>query len=351
MSYKAIHCISTRHLTFVNSFIGLLPAVLDHLNAESLDLRLTAALALCGFAVAKLKSENGGSYPRSEATERACNYLDRQSARRRQNLSQRDPLLPDILQSALAGDDFWQDYGPSFALAVASSFLVLLDRFLWTSPRPLRLLVKTIAQVAGQKRSNIRHAHPELWRILIWAFRRLPTQADPDDDQDDLESLRSTRESAYQIVLQERRSRLSLDIIDALLCPHDGERSSADVQKVLDVTLDLLKSDNLASKGDGIQVLGRLVASIGASSSIQHSRASSTIPFAWTLVDGSLLSQKSSELRVSYVDFDFERLCPLSEEEVSAHWDDLAEGWIRAAQHCLDANQNISVSQPQHFLP
>ncbi|KAF9479941.1 hypothetical protein BDN70DRAFT_658726 [Pholiota conissans] len=341
---KALHCISIRYPIFVDEFIGFLPTVLDYLNAGPLELRLGAASALCGFATAKLKSENGDSYPRSEATEAAVTYLERQTARRRQSSPHPDPLLPDILKSALENGDFWKNYGPSFALSVIASFLVLLDRFIWTRPRSLRFLVQTIALVAGQKKSNLRNAHPELWRILVWAFARLPTQDDPDSSQGDpAQSSTSTRERACLIVLQERKSRLGLGVIDALLSPCDGQqRSSADVKKVVEVTLDLVKSEKVPDWEDAMKVLARLVVNIGTSGVAQRDRDLLKMPFSLTLVDGSLLGRKASEVRVPCVEFDFGDLPPLSEEEVLTHWDDLSQSWTRAAQHYLDSDKNIS---------
>ncbi|KAF8968954.1 hypothetical protein BDZ97DRAFT_1915653 [Flammula alnicola] len=341
-AFKAIHFIMKQHPAFVHSFIELLPLVLDHLNAESLELRIHAALALSGFAVAKLKSNVAKPYPGQQVIEVVQTYLDVQTSRRKSADSEN--RLPSMFKASLTSEQFWKGYGPSFTLSVASCFLVLLDYFFFSSPRSLKLVFSALTYCAGHKRDNVRAIQPEIWRILIWVFSRFPTKTDLGISQEDVDALQDTRDRAYLVVRQEMRHGLGVALISSLL-PTDnyGERASADVKKVLEMASDLINCDDAISRDDGVKVLGRLLANIGAPSpSPAEERREPDIPFAWTLVDGSLLSRSAREIHVPAIGADFQDLSPLSEEEVIGCWYDLRKAWVSAAQHRLSSGHDLS---------
>lgn len=335
----------------VDSLIELLDAVLNNLTVESLDLRINASLALCGLAIAKLKSEGGSSYPRSRATSIICQYIDRET--KRSKLWDPTKCLPNILKTALTNENSWDTYGPSFGLAVVSSFLVLIDRFIWETPRALKLLVNTIALFAGHKRSNIRYLHPELWRMMVWAFSRLPTGSLPPNSQENSgpEGLHTIREKAFSFLFQERKNGLLADVVCNLLCPGTGEpRSDADVTKALGVVRDLLSSGDLTSKNDGVRLLVRMLVNIGRPSPDRSEVKEGFTPkerFSWALVDGSFAKRKAKEIRVQPFRFDIEGVSPLSEQEVVCHWDELSYCWIMTVQRCLEDGRDLSVSLHQ----
>ncbi|KJA24353.1 hypothetical protein HYPSUDRAFT_200581 [Hypholoma sublateritium FD-334 SS-4] len=332
----AIYALTKEHPILADSLVDLLDPLLVYLTSKSLDLRIHASLALCGFAIAKLKSEDGSSYPRTKTTTIACEYIDRET--KRSKILDPNQRLPNILKSALAGEEFWAEYGPSFSLAVVASFIVLIDRFIWKTPRSLKLLVNTIALFAGHRRSNIRKAHPELWRMLIWAFSRLPAGTQPSNSQEsgDADSLQSVRDSAYNFLLQERKHGLLINVVGSLLSPCNGElRSHVDVKKAVGNVLDLITSDDVPPRDDGMKLLGRMLVDIGRP---PHSRGegegdqSPTISFSWSLIDGSAANTIAKELRVLPFKLDFQQIPPLTEEEIVAHWDELYALWAAAAR-------------------
>lgn len=336
-----------------DSLVDLLDPLLVYLTAKSLDLRIHASLALCGFAIAKLKSEDGSSYPRTNTTAIACEYIDRET--KRSKTLDPNKRLPTILKSALAGEEFWANYGPSFSLTVVASFIVLIDRFIWKTPRSLKLLVNTIALFAGHRRSNIRKAHPELWRMLIWAFSRLPAGTQPPNSQEsgDADSLRSVRENAYSFLLQERKHGLLAGVVGSLLAPCNGElRSHADVKKAVGHVLDLITSDDVPSRDDGIKLLGRMLVDIGRP---PHSRGEGegdqppTISFSWSLVDGFAANTIAKDVRVLPFKLDFQQIPPLTEEEIVAHWDELSALWTAAARRYLkrESDPEVLVRVPE----
>ena len=351
---QAIYALTKDHPILADSLVDLLDPLLAFLTTESLELRLHASLALCGFAIAKLKSEDGSSYPRTATTATACEYIDRET--KRSKTLDPNKRLPNILKSALAGEEFWGDYGPSFSLTVVASFIILIDRFIWKTPRALKLLVNAIALFAGHRKSNIRKAHPEFWRMLIWAFSRLPAGTQPPNSQEsgDTDALRSVRESAYSFLLQERKHGLLTSVVGSLLRPCNGEvRSHADVKKAVGNVLDLIISDDVSSRDDGMQLLGRMLGDMGR---LPHRHGDGdgegdqqpTISFSWSLIDGSAANTIAKDIRVLPFKLDFQQIPPLTEEEIVAHWDELFGLWTAAARGYLqrESEHEVAVRVP-----
>ncbi|KIM35907.1 hypothetical protein M413DRAFT_449530 [Hebeloma cylindrosporum] len=332
---QAIHSILTRHPSFSVAFSELLPSVLGHLNAESLELRLKAALAISGFAVAKLSSPD--QFPQTEIGKMLQQYLDVQTSRGRRAGSEH--LLPSMFKAALADEEAWRGSGPSFAIGVTSCIVVLLDRFFFSSPRSLKLVYSVITLCAGHRKDNIRSVHPELWRLLIWVFARLPITFDPGDSPSDQSLRQDTRDPAFLILRQELKHGLATGLIDVLLRADGvGEKRKDDVTRVMTILADLVKSDHAPSRDVGSAMLCRLIASIGSSSSDRtHGGERLDVRFSRELIDGQLLSKSSREIRVRATETNdlIPILPPLLEEEVNHHWIALADIWASIVQQRL----------------
>ena len=314
------------------------------MNAESLELRLKAALAISGFAVAKLSSPN--QFPQAEIGKTLQQYLDVQTSRRKTAGS--EYRLPSMFKAALADDEAWRGSGPAFAIGVTSCIIVLLDRFFFSSPRSIKLVFSVITLCAGHRKDNIRSVHPEMWRLLIWVFARIPITFDPQESPSDQNMRQDTRDPAFLIIRQEIKQGLATSLIDALLRA-DGirEQRKDDVTRVMTILADLVKSEHAPSKDVGSAILCRLIASIGSSSlDRKHEGAHRDVRFSRELIDGQLLSRSSREMRLTATETNdlIPELPPLLEEEVNHHWIPLSDIWASIAQQRLALGFDLTVS-------
>jgi len=310
---------------------------------ESLELRLKAAVAISGFAVAKLSSPN--QFPQAEIGKTLQQYLDAQTSRRRTAGS--EYRLPSMFKAALADGEAWKGSGPAFAIGVTSCIVVLLDRFFFSSPRSIKLVFSVITLCAGHRKDNIRSIHPEMWRLLIWVFARIPITFDPQESPSDEGLRQDIRDPAFLIVRQELGHGLATGLIDVLLRADGvGERRKDDVTRVMAILADLVKSDHAPSRDVGSAILCRLIASIGSSSlDRRHEGEHRDVRFARELIDGQLLSKSSREIRLTATETNdlIPELPPLLEDEVNHHWVPLSDIWASIIQQRLSLGFDLRV--------
>lgn len=257
------------------------------------------------------------------------------------------PLL-SMLNAAITDDPAWRGKGPAFAIGVTSCIVVLLGHLFFSSPRSLKLVFSVLRLCAGHRRDNIRAIHPEMWRLLIWAFARIPITFDPQERPGNQSLRQDTRGPAFCVVRQELKHGIGTGLIDVLRRANGaGKQREEDVARVLGVVADLVKSDHVPSRDAGSAILCRLIASIGSPSlDRKHEGERRDVRFSRALIDGQLLSKSTREIRLTATETDtlIPELPPLSEEEVNHHWTPLSDIWVFVAQQRLDLGLDLTVS-------
>ncbi len=320
------------------------------LNADVLDVRLEAVFTLSAFAFSKFSSSSTSAFPCYEIAEKIIKYVEGQSLQYK--ALPPDNLLPAIVKSAFSDGDreFWQRKGLFFGISLASAISVLLDYRIFTSPRSLKLVFLVLALVAGRKwRNGV--AHTEMWKILIWAFSRIPTSEQDLEDkmaqEQGLDGWSDTREKAYRLLKQEVKNGLGVSLVKVLLrCVRHGKRDSRDVEKAIAIIEDLLVQGEDDSKRDAVLMLDRLMSDIGApllSRTVKE--VEFEIIYSKDLLDGALFGKHWREVTVRPTMAAVEDIQPLCEEEVSAFWDQLSKCWVSIVQDLLlHSDDNLPVS-------
>ncbi|KAF8904104.1 hypothetical protein CPB84DRAFT_1773418 [Gymnopilus junonius] len=337
-AFKAIHCILNSHPDFVSSFTALLPLVLQHLTCDSPEVQLHAALALSSFASAKCQFSSSGIVPLKQASEHIKTFIDDQASQR--NSSQSESRLISSFSGALADGTEWRRHGPSFVLTAISCFLVLLDHSFFVHPRSVKVVLAVLQKCAGHKHKSVCHIQAEVWKILFWAFSRIPLALDevlPNGKP-------GLRERAYRLVCEDLRGDRRLCLIAVLLGRDNSKsttRSEVDVQRAIDAVDKLFKVGDSTSSDHAVAILSRMVSGIGAPlRSIHHDVEQEC--FARTLVEGTLLSQTTRELKVPAVKISIDQLRSLSEQEVLRNWQALSALWVSMVQRDLSRGQVLS---------
>ena len=309
--------------------------ILNQLNTVDLDVRLEAIVGLSAFAIVKLCP---AAFPHYEVAEAVQTYVTEEYSRHQ---TDQFTNLPIIVKSALADNnrEFWQRKGPGFAVSLASTFLVLLDYHIFISPPALKLVFSAITETASRRWTHV-NAHTELWKILLWAFSRLPRkEKDLEDTMGRMESLnrwKDTRERAFRVVKQELKNGLGAALVGALLCcTPDGVRETGDVEKAVEVLEDMLVVEDEDMKRDVILLLERLLCGIGGQSQDKKEWKDATVEFSRDIVDGSLIGKTLRELTVQPTKFPLEGIRPLSEAEAFVVWDRLSAIWVSIVQDLL----------------
>jgi len=233
--------------------------------------------------------------------------------------------------------------------------VLLLDRFFFSSPRSIKLVFSVIALCAGHRRDNIRSVRPEMWRLLIWVFARIPIAFDPQESPSDQNLRQDTGDPAFLVLRQEIKHGLATSLIDVpLRAGGVGKQRKDDVTRVT-ILADLVKSDHAPSRDVGSAILCRLIASIGSSSlDRKHESERRDVRFSRELIDGQHLSRSSREIRLTATETNdlIPELPPLLEEEVNHRWIPLSDIWASVAQQrpALGLDLKVSISRERKAL-
>ncbi len=319
--------------------------ILSQLSSVVLDVRLEAVVCLSAFAILKLSPI---SFPHHKVAEAVHIYIKEEHSKQQ---ADQFSSLPIIVKSALADDNrkFWQRKGPGFAVSLASMLLTLLDYRVFISPPALKLVFSVITETASRRWTHV-NAHTEMWKLLIWAFSRLPRkEKDLEDSMARMQSLnrwRDTRERAFRVVKQELKQDLGIALVGALLwCTPDGVRETSDVKKAVEILEEMLIGEDEGVKRDVVLLLERLLSGIGGQSQEKTEWKDVTVGFASGLVEGSLIGKTLRELTIQPAKIPFEGIRPLSEAEASAFWDRLSAIWVLIVQDFLvKTNDDMPVS-------
>ena len=295
-------------------------------------------MALSGFTLAKLRSPTISNYLRGRFFELVQSYIDGQTSR--QNSLGSDIRLPAVFQDALAGESFWEDKGPSFAISVTSCLIVLLDYSFFSSPRSLKLIFSVFARCSCHHRKLIRVFQPHMWKLAIWAFSRIPITVTDEYDQTEISTFLDVRDRAYLILRQDLRHGLGTTLVTTLLNTRETEEDSEgvadDVQKALECASALVNSDDVSEMREGYDILCRFMSGIGIPPSLlkRDDLGNPIIAPSPALIDGSLLGSRGS-IPILPQTSSIEQVRPLSETETTMHWEMLSTIWLSLVQKYL----------------
>ena len=298
-------------------------------------------MALSGFTLAKLRSPTISNYLRGRIFELVQSYIDGQTSRR--NSLGADIRLPAVFQAALAGESFWEEKGPPFAISITSCLIVLLDYSFYSSPRSLKFIFSVFARCSSHHQKFIRAFQPHMWKLAIWAFSRIPITVTDENDQTAISTFLDIRDRAYLILRQDLRHGLGTTLVTTLLSTgepeEDREGATNDVQKALECATALVDSVDVSEIREGYAILCRFMSGIGIPSSSFSLRSDDLgIPIiapSPALIDGSLLGSSVGSITILPQGSSIEQVRPLSETEASMHWEMLSKIWVSLVQQSL----------------
>lgn len=327
--FQAVHRILEKFPSFSIWLIELLPMILEHLNGIAPDSRVHAAFALCGFASAKIALGLADEFPQEYAIQTVMAYLDKEAIQPRTIETESRTIT--LLVTALTNGS----YSPAFSLSIVSCFIVLLEDAALTYGRSIRLITRVLAPCERHKSGIVRLMHTEIWIMLIWSYSLLPT-----DTEDQSRKMGKTpRENAYTFLCEALSDRSRLAFIHILL---GTNRSRSDVRRAIDLIGKIIDGDD-ACNHKGVKLLCHLLSTIG-SSFVGNAQPHPKFPFALELVNGLYLLRPPAEIKIPETNVDMKQLLPLTEKEVLQEWQKLSSIWVRAVQHSLDCDRELSVS-------
>ncbi|KAF7365033.1 GLOBIN domain-containing protein [Mycena venus] len=305
------HLLKQHPSLFISPLLAVFPCILNHLVADSSILRLQAVNALGRFALAKintLSTTANSCHP--SISETLTTFINAETSKLKSVQSQL--RLRNLVTAALtvrnpshpADSPFW-------AVQLLASF--------------------SLQQVAAHKQKLVIALHPYVWKCLVWVFSRIPIHTD--DDGDD-----GIRDPVFQTLKQDLRGGIGLALILSLLgSAANGVCDTADsVSKVLQVVKDMLSHNDHLIQAEGVALLTQLL----------YTPTPPTVPASaqmldiWVpqLFDGSILQATRDGVIAtirSLPRLDPSQVRPLSDSEIVAHWDVLADLWVQATNISL----------------
>ncbi|KAF7298881.1 GLOBIN domain-containing protein [Mycena indigotica] len=319
-------------VTFLGSLSSLFIPILEKLVVDGLNVRLQAVNALGRFALATLDTRTS-SRSQTVLNKSLVDFLTMQSSRG-PNMRIQAQLQNLINQGLATSNPSHPAISPFWVVQLLACVVVILKESFFSNPAILKLTCESLRAVLSHKQNIVIGLHPHVWKCLIWVFSHLPVS--------------DTREAAFKLVKQEIRSDIPFAFISTLLGAESKANSSDSVPKVLEIVEDMLTSGEQKMQATGIAVVTRLLYVPPGCALPSFSLLSPA------LFDGTLLHpsrRKVIELTRLIPRCDILHIRQLAEEEVLAHWDDLANMWRRAVlllmTHQLD---DVKLSPPHLSL-
>ncbi|KAK7048529.1 GLOBIN domain-containing protein [Favolaschia claudopus] len=312
---------------FISPLSALLPCILQYSISDTPILRLHAVSALGKFALAKIHTlSTTASRCHASISTSLTTFINAQMSKSKSAQSQL-PLRTLLTAALTARNPGHPADSPFWAVQLLASFVILLGDAEFSTPNALKLTLQSLQQLAVHKQRLVHMLHPHVWKCLVWVFSRLPA---PTGDAEDI------RDPVFRTLKQDLRGGIGLALILSLLGCATTADTTDPVSKVLDVLADMIAHKDRLIQAEGIALLTQLLyAPSGPQPNAQ--------PFnIWVpqIFDGSLLH--SSRDSVITTIRSLPRLSPnqvrqLTDPEILAHWDVLADLWVKAT--------NISLGQ------
>lgn len=348
------HILKHHPKLFITSLVDILPSILDCLISDSVDCRTVAALALSSFGLTKLSALTSSDYPHDKIIDTIHSFIRLQTLRN-------DSSQDELSLSSITKDSLLRSNRPTWALTVLAAIIILLDYSLFLHPPSIKFCLNHLAYVASHEYSDVAAIHPHTWRILVWAFSRMPHEIGVKQKHvQQNKSRKDPRFSAFKVVAQVLKGGVAIALISALLGATEDDINpsvaSDNASKALNVVEEMVAGKSESDPEEGLLLLNRLVSAIGTAS---HS----TVPaeeweknhFPSTkLLDGTILHSNVKKLgkvvrKMEVVKID--RVRQLSETEIVGHWDTLATIWASSVRDAFEKSHfRFWVSSSRNFV-
>lgn len=325
----------------------LLPHVLAHVIDRSLDVRLESVYALSGFTFALNSCNQTPEVSRS--LRRAVQRLISNDFKKQENMSYAK-LLPKIVEDAGSKSKpthFGQS--PCWALTLISSIIIILDYTIFFRPYYVKLCFSTLYQAANHKHPGVRGLHSHVWKLLIWAYLRIPASVDKEELGD--VDIADTRKRALKVLRQESKGDIRLAFVASLLqsAPSLDVVNSwpESVEGALDIVQEMLRSSDSDTRRNAVTVFSRLFVLNDEVIDLEHHTRHL---LCRKLFDGSLLNININGLNDvvrSFPTFTPDSVRCLTNEEVYDNWKSAVSTWVAITLVSLRQPElELSVSHP-----
>lgn len=317
----------------------LLSRVLANIVNDSLEVRLASVHALSGFAFAL------NPYNEPPQVSLSLRYALRTligNDSKKQGNTPYAASLSKVVENAVSKSKpthFGQS--PCWALTLVSSMIIILDYTLFFHPYCVKLCFSTLYHAANHKRSGVRALHSHVWKVLIWAFRRVPALVNKEELGD--VDVVDIRKRALKVLRQESKNDIGLAFVSSLL-QQDTSLDIVDswpdsVQNALDIVQDMLRSSDNDTRRNGVSIFRKLFTSNDELVVPTHQ---SRQLLCRKLFDGSLLNVNVNGL--SDVVHSFPTTMPesvrqLTNEEVYDNWSSAVSAWVAIALVSLQPSE------------
>ncbi|KAF8628189.1 hypothetical protein AX15_004051 [Amanita polypyramis BW_CC] len=340
---KATHALLLQlGASILPSLANLLPFVLDCIVDGSPEVRLQSAYALGGLAYAVTLTNRTPELCRS--VHHVVQTFINNHQKKRKYMQQGISLLKIVEDAVTIIRPTNSGQTPCWALTVISSIIVLLDCTLFFHPHCVKLCFSVLSQAAHHKRSAVRALHCHIWKLLIWAYLRIPSSVENDKvrkiDVSDI------KKRAFKVVAQETKDDIGVAFVASLL--REGrtlkvtDLLAEDIENALRIARDMLRSSDSNTRRNGVSLFGRLFKS-------NEEDATSEQPkdqlLCQSLFDGSLLNVDINTLGgvvSSFRTFVPESVRQLTNGEIYDNWKSVVSVWVAAAQ--------VSLREPESDL-
>ena len=325
----------------------MLPTILSGVASTNMLDRVNATVALSGYALAFL-SAGSRVEPFSEHVVREVRRL---LARPPPGVAyaSRDPDAPTLLshlihRSINENTPESKDVGPRWAVTVVCGLICLTGHRVFSGRKACKLAASTAEQVYNRKHKGREELLACIWRCLVWAFSRIPT--------DGLgTSIDDPRANAFTIVKQELRFGTGACLIATLLHRQSGySHGSAgtmgiDVERAVSVLKTMVVKAEDSVYRDGVWVLARMVRGIGSG----YLRDEPSATLSWTpddLVVKDLFSRQIARTDAATATSTIRKVISvrpeirlLEEAEIQHVWDELRDVWVLCVRRELQSNE------------
>jgi hypothetical protein len=309
--------------------------------------RLESVYALSGFAFALISCNQTPEVPRS--LRRAFQKLISNDFKKQENMSYAT-LLPKVVEDACSKSKPTHfGHSPCWALTLISSMIIILDYTIFFRPFYVKLCFSTLYQAANHKRPGVRGLHSHVWKLLIWAYLRIPASVDKEELGD--VDIADTRKRALKVLRQESKSDIRLAFVASLLQITPSldvvDSRPESVESALDIVQDMLRSTDSDTRHNGVSVFSRLFVSNDEVVDLEHHTRHL---LCRKLFDGSLLNININGLNDvvrSFPPFTLESVRCLTNEEVYDNWKSAVSTWVAITLVSLRQPElELSVSYP-----
>ncbi|KAJ7784377.1 hypothetical protein B0H16DRAFT_1876842 [Mycena metata] len=312
---------------FISPLSTVFPCILQHLIADSANIRLQAVNALGRFALAKINTlSTTANSCHTSIAETLTTFINAQTSKLK-SIQSELRLRPLITAALTTRSPKNPADSPFWVVQLLASFVVLLGDSVFSNPRAIKLTLQSLQEIAVHKQNVVKRLHPYVWKCLVWVFSRLPISTDD-----------KTRDSVFLTLIQDLRGSIGLALVLSLLAvaPNDGSCDTSDsVKKILKVVKNMMSNSEPIIQAEGVVLLTQLLYTPTPPTTTPY-KLNILVP---QLFDGSLVPSKGDTVLTTVRDL--ERLDPrqvrqLTDAEILRHWDALADRWVQATNISLN---------------